>query len=226
MQPKALRPLQKWGHKILAKWAFLQFCCCCSLKIRTRRLFPSTQPIPPPPIPGQTGLSTADHPPEGWAGSLSRPKILGFLRKKDRNERMSWRCCSVAKMCPTLCDPMGCSPPGSSVRGNSPGKNIGVGCHALLQGIFLNQGLNPCLLLGRWILSHWATRDAHLSCQPHLKVCKQQLQNSENMGERTGKPSRTKQLREGLDSELPGGLVVRAPRSHCPGPGFNPCSGN
>ena len=29
---------------------------------------------------------------------------------------------------------------------NSPGKNTGVGCHFLLQGIFLTQGLNPCLL--------------------------------------------------------------------------------
>ena len=40
--------------------------------------------------------------------------------------------CSVAKSCPTLCDPMECSPPGSSVRGDSPGKNTVVGCHALL----------------------------------------------------------------------------------------------
>ena len=31
---------------------------------------------------------------------------------------------------------------------NFPGKNTGVGCHFLLQGIFLTQGLNPCLL--RW----------------------------------------------------------------------------
>ena len=29
---------------------------------------------------------------------------------------------------------------------NSPGKNIVVGCHFLLQGIFLTQGLNLCLL--------------------------------------------------------------------------------
>ena len=28
-----------------------------------------------------------------------------------------------------------CSPPSSSIHGDSPGKNIGVGCHALLQGI-------------------------------------------------------------------------------------------
>ena len=32
--------------------------------------------------------------------------------------------------CLTLCDPMNCSPPGSSVCGDSPGKNTGVGCHA------------------------------------------------------------------------------------------------
>ena len=40
---------------------------------------------------------------------------------------------------------MDCSPPGSSVHGESPGKNTGVGCHALLQGIFPTQGSNPAL---------------------------------------------------------------------------------
>ena len=36
--------------------------------------------------------------------------------------------------CPTLCDPIDVSPPGSPVPGmDSPGKNIGVGCHFLLQ---------------------------------------------------------------------------------------------
>ena len=38
---------------------------------------------------------------------------------------------------------MDSSPAGSSVHGDSPGKNTGVGCHALLQGIFPTQGLNP-----------------------------------------------------------------------------------
>ena len=42
-------------------------------------------------------------------------------------------------------------PPGSSVHGDSPGKNSGVGCHALLQGIFPTQGWNPHL---RGLL-HW-----------------------------------------------------------------------
>ena len=34
-----------------------------------------------------------------------------------------------------LCGPVDCSPPGSSVQGDPPGKNIGVGCYAVLQGI-------------------------------------------------------------------------------------------
>ena len=62
--------------------------------------------------------------------------------------------CSVAQLCPTLCDPMDCSPPGSSAHGNSPGKSTGVGCHALLQGIFPTQGSNPELLYCRRILYH------------------------------------------------------------------------
>ena len=40
---------------------------------------------------------------------------------------------------------MDCSPPGASVHGHSPGKNTGVGCHALLQGIFPTQGSNSGL---------------------------------------------------------------------------------
>ena len=90
----------------------------------------------------------------------------------------------VAQSCPTLCDPMGCSPAGFSARGilqarilqytcrlpcplpgnlHNPGikprspvlqadsllsetpgkpKNIGVGSHSLLQGIFPTQGSN------------------------------------------------------------------------------------
>ena len=40
----------------------------------------------------------------------------------------------VAQSCLTLCDPMIWSLPGTSVHGDSPGKNIGVSSHALLQG--------------------------------------------------------------------------------------------
>ena len=52
--------------------------------------------------------------------------------------------CVHAKLlqsCPTLCDPMDCSSPGCSVHGDSPGKNTGVGCYALLQGDLLDPGI-------------------------------------------------------------------------------------
>ena len=60
----------------------------------------------------------------------------------------------VTPLCPTLCDPLGCTPPGPSVHGDSPGKNTGVGCSALLQRIFPTQGLNPGLPHCGWILYH------------------------------------------------------------------------
>ena len=65
--------------------------------------------------------------------------------------------CSVAKSGPTLCDPMDCSLPDFSVHGIFPGKNTGVGCHFLLQGIFVTPGSNPQLCvscIGRWIPDH------------------------------------------------------------------------
>ena len=51
----------------------------------------------------------------------------------------------IHKLTSPTCDPMDCSPPGSSVHGDSPGKNTGVGCCALLQGTFPMQGLKPGL---------------------------------------------------------------------------------
>ena len=46
-----------------------------------------------------------------------------------------------------FCELVDCSPPGSS---DFPGKNTGVGCHFLLQGIFSTQGSNPYLLHWQW----------------------------------------------------------------------------
>ena len=60
--------------------------------------------------------------------------------------------CLVTQSYPTLCDPVDCSLPGTSVYGDSPGKNTGVGCHALLERIFPTQGWNPGLLRCRQIL--------------------------------------------------------------------------
>ena len=60
--------------------------------------------------------------------------------------------CLVTQSYWTLCDLMVYSPPGFSVHRDSPGKNTGVGCHALLKGILPIQGWNPGLPHCRWIL--------------------------------------------------------------------------
>ena len=72
--------------------------------------------------------------------------------------------CLVTQSCPALWDPMDCSPPGSSVSEESPDKNTGVGCHALLQVILPTQGSNPGLPHCRWILELWY--HFHLSESP------------------------------------------------------------
>ena len=53
-------------------------------------------------------------------------------------------------LCPTLPDPVVYN----LCAWNSPGKNTGVDCHSLLQGIFLTQGSNPGLPHCRQILYH------------------------------------------------------------------------
>ena len=58
----------------------------------------------------------------------------------------------VTQSSPTLCDPM--DPSRLLCPWDSPGKNTGMGCHSLLQGIFPTQGLNPGLLRFRQILYH------------------------------------------------------------------------
>ena len=55
-------------------------------------------------------------------------------------------CAQSFQLCPNFCVPLDCSP------WDSPGKNTGVGCHALLQRVFPAQGSNPDLPCGRLIL--------------------------------------------------------------------------
>ena len=56
--------------------------------------------------------------------------------------------CVYAQSCWTFCNSMDCSLPDFFLHGDSPGKNTGVGCHFLLQGIVSTQGSNSSLL-------HW-----------------------------------------------------------------------
>ena len=68
--------------------------------------------------------------------------------------------CLAAQLCLTLCNPIDCILPGSSILGDSPGENTGLGCHALLQEIFPSQGSNPGLLQYRWILYHLSHQES------------------------------------------------------------------
>ena len=68
---------------------------------------------------------------------------LQYYLVSDVQQSDSDMLCSVSQSCLTLYDPMDSSPPGSFVHGDSPGKNTGVGCHFLLQGIFPNLGIEP-----------------------------------------------------------------------------------
>ena len=55
---------------------------------------------------------------------------------------------------------MDCSPPDSSVQEDSPGKNTGVSCHALFQGIFPTQGRTQVSCMAGGFFTNWATREA------------------------------------------------------------------
>ena len=68
----------------------------------------------------------------------------------------------VAQLCPTLCDPMDCSPTRFLHPWDFPGKSTGVGCHFLLQEIVLIQGLHPGLLHCRQTLYRLGHREVIL----------------------------------------------------------------
>ena len=82
-------------------------------------------------------------------GSLHYRQILYLLSHQGSPKKMK---VLVAQSCPALCDPMDYSLPGSSVHGDAPGKNTGVGCLFLLQRIF--PGSNSDLSHCRQILCH------------------------------------------------------------------------
>ena len=75
-------------------------------------------------------------------------------------------CAKLLQLCLTLCDPMDCILPGSSVHGDSPGKNTEVGCRVLYWGIFLTNAFSEqrtenghyCVSMKRnWVLP-WSSK--------------------------------------------------------------------
>ena len=77
-----------------------------------------------------------------------RNKSQKIFLYKQLQTVLSFHVCVCAQSDPTLCDPMDSK---LLCPWKFPGENTGVSCHFPLQGIFLTQGLNPCLLS----LLHW-----------------------------------------------------------------------
>ena len=108
-------------------------------------------------LPISTHLSTGD-PGEGQA-RLGGAGLAGVMVRRDVSYDSSLfprsdlqRSCLATQSCPTLLRPHGLWPAGVLCPWNSPGKNTGVGCHFLLQGVFPTQGSNPHVLHCRQIL--------------------------------------------------------------------------
>ena len=116
----------------------------------SRQEYWSGWPFPPPRYLPNTGIKPA---------SFSSPALAGkFFTSVPLGKSSHDMLCLVAQSCPTFCNPLDCNLPGFSVHADSPGKNTGVGCHALW-GIFQIQELNPGLPHCRQIFTVWATRE-------------------------------------------------------------------
>ena len=96
-------------------------------------------------------------------GFTDSPKTWVIINMKASSGHTQSSCvcvceCVCAQSRPVLCNPMDCKPTKFLYPRDFSGKNTEVGCHFLLWGIFLTQGLNPCLL-------HWQAGSSPLSHQ-------------------------------------------------------------
>ena len=92
---------------------------------------------------------------ELFSTSSLNPEQAELLRQSGKKKSRSYLSL-VSKLCLTLLQPFRLLCPW-----DSPGKNTDLSCHFLLQEIFPTQGSNPRCLLGRQLLYHWATWEAH-----------------------------------------------------------------
>ena len=81
------------------------------------------------------------------------------LSKVENHQRLLCCCCCLVIQCPTPWQPQGLQPTRLLCPWDFPGRNTGVGCRFLLQGIFSTQRLTPGLLH----LLHWQADSLPLS---------------------------------------------------------------
>ena len=84
--------------------------------------------------------------------------FLCILMMKRENE--------VTQSCPTLCNPMDCSPPGSSVHGDSPGNNTGLLFPS--SGDLPDPGIEPRSPTLQADSALWVSREAHINDVEYL----------------------------------------------------------
>ena len=99
-------------------------------------------------------------------------KILNLSIKNVKKE--SCKCESLS--CPVICDPWTVAHQVLCPE-NFPGKNIGVGSHSFLEGIFLTQGSNPGLPHCRQILYHMNHQRTLTLVDMDVKILKRILAN-------------------------------------------------
>ena len=83
--------------------------------------------------------------------------------------------CFVSQSCLTLCDPMDCSLPGSSVHGTFQARILECVAVCFPRRSFQARDRTLTSCIGRWIPYHWATREAisqmHF-CRHCIHICK------------------------------------------------------
>ena len=67
--------------------------------------------------------------------------------------------CMCVQLCPTLCGPMNCSPPGSSVYGISQARILEWVAISSSRGSSWPRDRTHVSCIVRWILYHWATEE-------------------------------------------------------------------
>ena len=100
-----------------------------------------------PPVRALTAPQTSTSASLRWEANCqnsAQPQVLWLLKNKEERD-FTYVCggCLVVKLCPTLCDPMGCNPPGSSVHGIFQARILEQVAIFLLQGIFPTRVSNP-----------------------------------------------------------------------------------
>ena len=102
-----------------------------------------------------------------WKSSvlyLSNPTPSTWTLAKSKTDLLASPGCycyfSVTKLCPTVCDPMDCGPPGSSVHGILQARILEWAAVPFSRGIFLTQGSNLGLLHCWQILNHLSHQES------------------------------------------------------------------